>query len=80
MSFDSVHLRDEALILADCMEEVAVFERIKSELHSIAVRRVRELLWDLMDRYDNGGAVSPAEAKRLLDLLEQAKEELAMKY
>lgn len=79
MSYDTVHLRDDVLMMADAFHEIEIMDRIRHELNVVSLQRAHELYSQLMELVDSDQPIPPATHKRLLDVINQAKEELAMK-
>ena len=79
MSYDTQHLRDDAILLADAFEEIDLIQRVNQELYGCAMNRVIELMNTLMYIHDQGGALSPAAYRELLAAIEEAKEAADMK-
>ena len=78
MSYDTVHLRDEMLMLADEQEEISLMQRIHLALNDAALRRASTLLNKLVDLRDSGETLPPHEYRELLRLIEEAREVLDM--
>lgn len=78
MSYETIHLRDEMLMLADEQEELSLMERIHTALNDAALRRASSLLNKLLDLRDSGDELPPHEYRELLLLIEQAREVLDM--
>lgn len=78
MTYDTIHLRDEMLMLADEQEEISLMQRIHAALNDAALRRASTLLNKLVDLRDSGETLPPHEYRELLRLIEEAREVLDM--
>lgn len=78
MSYATIHLRDDMLLLADEQEEVNLMMRIHTALNDAALRRASSLLNTLVELRDSGETLPPHEYRELLQLIEQAREVLDM--
>lgn len=80
MSYQTMHLRDEQLMLADAFEELSMLERINDALTSAAIGRLHEIFNNLMAMQEAGMGLSPAAYRELLAAIDQAKEATTMRY